>query len=252
VGYCSGLNLADEYVGELERFGDWKDNAIRLEGNAAWSLAVFFLTMWANHQEEDMDYPAFRPRRPRLMPQTPGFVVPYADTPMDGETVCADLLLQMITKAKRYCYLTTPYLVIDETLTAALCTAARSGVDVRIMTPHIPDKKVVFAVTQSNYPPLLEAGCRVFEYTPGFLHSKVVVADDLYASVGSCNLDYRSLYLQFENGVWLCGDPAVGAVKDDFLDTQRQCQEILLQDCQSVPLGIRLLHTVYRIFSPLF
>jgi cardiolipin synthase len=252
VGYCSGLNLADEYVGELERFGDWKDNAIRLEGNAAWSLAVFFLTMWATHREEDMDYPAFRPRRPRLMPQTPGFVVPYADTPMDGETVCADLLLQMITKAKRYCYLTTPYLVIDETLTAALCTAARSGVDVRIMTPHIPDKKVVFAVTRSNYPPLLEAGCRVFEYSPGFLHSKVVVADDLYASVGSCNLDYRSLYLQFENGVWLCGDPAVAGVKDDFLDTQRQCQEIFLQDCQSVPLFSRLLCTVYRIFSPLF
>ena len=137
------------------------------------------------------------------MSAAPGIVAPYADTPFPEDTICADLHLQMITKAKRYLYLTTPYLVIDETLSAALCTAARSGVDVRIMTPHIPDKKVVFAVTQSNYPTLLEAGARIFEFTPGFLHSKTVVADDLYASVGSCNLDYRSFYLQFENGVWM-------------------------------------------------
>ena len=122
-------------------------------------------------------------------------------------------------------------------LAAALCTAARSGVDVRILTPHIPDKKVVFAVTQSNYPVLLEAGVRIYEFTPGFLHSKTVVADDLYASVGSCNLDYRSFYLQFENGVWLCGDPAVFAVRDDFLLTLEVSQEITLDDGRTCRLG---------------
>ena len=183
---------------------------------------------------------------------TGGIVVPYTDTPNPADTVCADLHLQMITKAKRYLYLTTPYLAIDETITAALCTAARSGVDVRIMTPHIPDKKVVFAVTQSNYPVLLEAGARIYEFTPGFIHSKTVVADDLYASVGSCNLDYRSFYLQFENGVWLCGDPAVLSVRDDFLQTLEVCQEITLADCRTLPLFHRLLQSIYRLFAPLF
>lgn len=119
------------------------------------------------------------------------------------------------------------------------------------MLPHIPDKKVVFAVTQSNYPTLLEAGIRIYEFTPGFLHSKTVVADDLYASVGSCNLDYRSFYLQFENGVWLCGNPAVLSVRDDFLSTLEVCQEITPDDCRH-PLPYRIMQTIYRLFSPLF
>lgn len=251
TGFVSGLNLADEYIGRLVRFGVWKDNALLLRGPAVWSLAVFFLTMWDDHQPVPSDYARFRPK-PFPVSAAPGIVAPYADTPFPEDTICADLHLQMITKAKRYLYLTTPYLVIDETLSSALCTAARSGVDVRIMTPHIPDKKVVFAVTQSNYPTLLEAGARIFEFTPGFLHSKTVVADDLYASVGSCNLDYRSFYLQFENGVWMCGTPAVAGVRDDFLSTMDRCREITLADCRGRSPLTRLLHSVYRLFSPLF
>ena len=200
----------------------------------------------------DGDFRLFRPRTLPPLNTTGGIVVPYTDTPIPADTVCADLHLQMITKAKRYLSLTTPSLAIDETITSALCTAARSGVDVRIMPPHIPDKKVVFAVTQSNYPVLLEAGARIYEFTPGFIHSKTVVADDLYASVGSCNLDYRSFYLQFENGVWLCGDPAVLSVRDDFLQTLEVCQEITLADCRTLPLFRRLLQSIYRLFAPLF
>ena len=158
----------------------------------------------------------------------------------------------MIGKARRYLYLTTPYLIIDETMTAALCTAARSGVDVRLMTPHIPDKKVVFTVTRSNYPVLLEAGVRIFEFTPGFLHSKITVADDLYASVGSCNLDYRSFYLQFENGVWLCGSPTVAEIRDDFLRTMELCREADLTDFRQLSFFARLRNALYRLFSPLF
>ena len=251
TGFVSGLNMADEYIDRKERFGYWKDNALRLRGEAVWSLTVFFLTMW-DHQNPRSDFRLFRPRTLPPLNTTGGIVVPYTDTPNPADTVCADLHLQMITKAKRYLYLTTPYLAIDETITAALCTAARSGVDVRIMTPHIPDKKVVFAVTQSNYPVLLEAGARIYEFTPGFIHSKTVVADDLYASVGSCNLDYRSFYLQFENGVWLCGDPAVLSVRDDFLQTLEVCQEITLADCRTLPLFHRLLQSIYRLFAPLF
>lgn len=251
VAYASGLNLADEYVARKERFGYWKDNALRLEGEAVWSMAVFFLSMW-DHQNPRDTFRLFRPKAPAFPKETKGIVAPYADTPNAEDTVCADLHLQMITKAQRYLYITTPYLAIDETMTAALCTAARSGVDVRLMTPHIPDKKVVFQVTRSNYPVLLEAGARIFEFTPGFLHSKTVVADDLYASVGSCNLDYRSFYLQFENGVWLCGSPAVFSVRDDFLQTMEVCQEITLDDCRTRSLPKRVLQAIYRIFAPLF
>ena len=252
TGFVSGLNIADEYIDRLERFGYWKDNALLLRGQAVWSLSVFFLTMWDDHHTPRSDYDWFRPRELPPLEDVQGVVAPYADTPFPEDTVCADLHLQMITKAKNYLFLTTPYLVLDETISAALCTAARSGVDVRVMTPHIPDKKTVFAVTQSNYPTLLEAGVRIYEFTPGFLHSKTVVADDLYASVGSCNLDYRSFYLQFENGVWLCGTDSVEAVRDDFLETIPQCQEITLDDCRTQRPAKRLLTSLYRLFSPLF
>ena len=252
TGFVGGLNLGDEYVNRIKRFGYWKDNALRLRGEAAWSLSVLFLTMWDNITKGRTDYSLFRPKEFPAAALASGLVVPYADSPLAEDTLCADLFLQMITKAKRYLYLTTPYLSVDETILSALTTAARTGVDVRLMVPHIPDKKTVFAVTQSNYPPLLEAGVRVFEFTPGFIHSKTVVADDLYASVGSCNMDYRSLFLQFENGVWLCGDPAVVAVRDDFLEAQRHCQEIAMSDCENLSFFTKLKQSVYRMFSPLF
>ena len=251
TGFVSGLNLADEYVGRTERFGVWKDNALLLRGEAVWSLAVFFLTMWDDHDVKS-DYDWFLPRELPPLGNTGGLVAPYADTPFPEDTICADLLLLMIAKAKNYLFLTTPYLVLDETLTSALCTAARSGVDVRIMTPHIPDKKSVFAVTRSNYPTLMNAGVRIYEFTPGFLHSKVVVADDTYATVGSCNLDYRSFYLQFENGVWMCHTDAVEAVRDDFLDTIPLCQEFTPDDLRGRSVPRRLLTSLYRLFSPLF
>ena len=148
TGAVGGMNLADEYIGKKERFGEWKDNALLLRGEAVWSLVVFFLDMW--DRGEGADYDAFRPAALPPVNAAGGLVVPYADTPMPSDTICADLYLQMITKAKEYLYITTPYLIIDETMTAALSTAARSGVDVRILTPHIPDKKVVFQVTRSN------------------------------------------------------------------------------------------------------
>ena len=252
TGFVSGLNIADEYIARKERFGYWKDNALRLRGEAVWSLVVFFLAMWDDGQKEKSDYAWFRPQALPSSEAPRGLVVPYVDTPFSEDTVCADLHLLMIAKAKNYLYLTTPYLILDETLTAALRTAARSGVDVRIMTPHVPDKKAVFAVTQSNYASLLEAGVRIYEFTPGFLHSKTVVADDLYASVGSCNLDYRSFYLQFENGVWLCGTESVESVRGDFLDTIPLCQEIFPEDATPRNLWARLKRSLLRLFSPLF
>ncbi len=251
AGFVGGLNLADEYVGRLERFGVWKDNAVLLRGPAAWSLAVFFLAQWSDVTGEEVDADDFLPRAVPVQSGA-GIAVPYVDTPLDEDTVCAGLYQQMIGKATRYCYIMTPYLVIDETLSAALTTAARSGVDVRIITPHVPDKKVVFAVTRSHYPELLEAGVKIYEFSPGFCHAKTIVADDLYASVGSCNLDYRSLYLQFENGVWLCGGPAVEAVRWDFVTTLARCHLVTREDCERARLPKRLLTALYRLFSPVF
>jgi cardiolipin synthase len=251
VGFTGGINLADEYINQIERFGYWKDSALLIRGEAVWSLTVMFLHMWESIRHASIEYSRFRPESYAAMPQHTGFVQPYFDTPLATDTICADLHLQMFAKAKNYLYITTPYLVIDETIASVLHISARSGVDVRIMTPHIPDKKMVFSVTQSHYESLLKAGVRIYEFLPGFIHSKTVVADDLYASIGSCNLDYRSFYLQQENGAWLCGTPSVLAIREDFITSLSFCKEITLEDCQSIPFFTRLARSVLRMFSPL-
>ena len=249
VGFTGGINLADEYINEKEKHGHWKDTAVLLRGQGVQGLTEMFLELWQFTCQEKLHLCDFLPNESFL---APGFVQPYGDSPLDSCNLAENVYMQILNHARDYVYITTPYLAIDETITSALCIAARTGVDVRIMTPHIPDKKGVFAVTQSNYPVLLEAGARIFEFTPGFVHTKTMVADDLYASVGSCNLDYRSFYLQFENGVWLCGDPAVLSVRDDFLQTMEVCQEITLDDCRTLSFPRRIVQTVYRLFAPLF
>lgn len=250
VGFVGGLNMADEYANRIKRFGYWKDSALMLRGGAVWSLTVIFLCMWEFVREERVCYQDFRAEAPQIR-SCSGFVQPYADTPLDSEAVFATLCLQMITKAKKYLYLTTPYLIIDETIAMALFTAAKSGVDVRIMTPHIPDKPTVFEVTRSQYLSLLESGVKIYEFLPGFLHSKTMVSDDLCASVGSCNLDYRSFYLQFENGVWICDDPSVLAVRDDFLSMLPHCRQVRISDCKNVPVLRQAVRVILRMFSPL-
>ena len=164
-----------------------------------------------------------------------------------GETV----YLNLITKAKRYLYIMTPYLIVSHGVNTALCTAAKSGVDVRVMTPHVPDKKTIFEVTRAHYEPLLAAGVRIFEYTPGFLHAKSFVSDDLFATVGSVNLDYRSMFLQYEDGVWLCGGNTVLDVKADFLRTQEKCEEITLEKARSHSFPRQLFRAALRLFAPL-
>ena len=176
---------------------------------------------------------------------------PYADSPLDSEPVGETVYLNLISKAKDYIYVMTPYLIISDNLNTALCTAAKSGVDVRIMVPGIPDKKTVYEATQAHYEPLLEAGVRIFEYTPGFLHAKNVVSDDLYATVGTVNMDYRSLFLHFENGVWLCGGRTVLDVKADFLTTQKQCREVTLEQARDHYFPRLLFRSVLRLFAPL-
>lgn len=249
VAFTGGINMADEYINVKPRFGHWKDNAIRLEGDAVWSMTVSFLSMWDVTRKQEEDLLQYRPApTPR---GAVGYVQPYHDCPWDNEAVGQTVYLNLIGRAKRYVYITTPYLVIDSTLSMALGVAAKSGVDVRIITPSIPDKKTVFEVTQAYYKELLEDGVKIYEYTPGFIHGKVFVVDDRYATVGTVNLDYRSMFLHFENGVLLYDTPTVAEVRDDFLDTQDKSRTVTLDDCRRVPLYRRMIRGILRLFAPL-
>ena len=251
VAFTGGINLADEYINQKVRYGHWKDSAILVRGEAAWSMTVMFLTLWDYTREVgDENYDDFRPVwRERVEGQ--GFVQPYTDNPLDQEAVGQSVYLNLINRARRYVYITTPYLIVDDSMNTALCIAAKSGVDVRIMTPHIPDKKVVFEVTRAHYAPLLEAGVKIYEYTPGFVHAKNFAVDDKFGTVGTVNLDYRSLFLHFENGVWLCGDPTVRDIKADFLATLEQCQPVPLAESRALPWWRKAYRAVLRVFAPL-
>ena len=249
VAFTGGINMADEYINVKPRFGHWKDSAIRLEGDAVWSMTVSFLSMWDFTHSGEEHFTPFRPAPAGGGAQ--GYVQPYHDCPWDNEAVGQSVYLNLIYRAKEYIYITTPYLVIDYSLTVALTTAAKSGVDVRIITPHIPDKKTVFELTRSHYEELLEAGVKVFEYEPGFIHSKNFVVDGRFATVGTVNLDYRSMFLHFENGVLLYETPSVAAIREDFLDTQSKSLAITLEDCRSISLPHRLLRDLLRLFAPL-
>ena len=250
VGFTGGINLADEYINAHERFGHWKDSAILLEGDAVWSMTVMFLTMWDHCCGWDESFDRFRPPAAPVRPWT-GYVQPYTDTPLDRETVGQAVYLNMIAKAKKYIYITTPYLVIDVATNTALCNAAKSGVDVRSITPHIPDKRYVFEVTRAHYPPLLQAGVRIYEYTPGFIHAKNFVVDGRFATVGTVNLDYRSLFLHFENGVWLCEAPCIQDICRDFHETLKLCEPFSLRRFKHLNILLQLYRSILRLFAPL-
>lgn len=251
VGFTGGINLADEYINEKERFGHWKDSAIQVRGEAAWSMAVMFLTMWDyTTAKETESYEALRPEG-EFPEAATGYVQPYTDNPLDEEAVGQTVYLNLISRSKKYVYITTPYLILDDSMNTALCIAAKSGVDVRIMTPHIPDKKVVFELTRAHYSPLLEAGVKIYEYIPGFAHAKNFAVDDRYGTVGTINMDYRSLFLHFENGVILYNDPSILDIRDDFLSTLQQCHQVTLEQSRALPWWRKACRTVLKVFSPL-
>ena len=253
ISYTGGVNIADEYINKIHRFGYWKDTGIRLEGEASKNFTAMFLEMWDYIVGSESRFDSYLPDTSyaERIP-TQGYVQPYDDTPLDNENVGENVYLNMITRATRYVYIFTPYLILDQEMTVALCNAAKSGVDVRIVTPGIPDKKMVFLLTRSHYARLLENGVRIYEYTPGFLHAKCFVCDDEYATVGSVNLDYRSLYLHFECGVFLYQTPAVAQVYADMQETFAVSREVMIEDCRKKhPFGMRLLHALLRLIAPL-
>jgi len=263
TAFTGGLNLADEYINAVDRFGRWKDAAIMLEGEGAWPFTLIFLQMWnlqpstegspsaegapIAHDTYESLYP-WKESPCEVKPD--GYVQPYADSPVDEENVGEHVYIQIINKAKKYVYINTPYLVIDDSLLSALALAAKSGVDVRIITPHRWDKWIVAMTSRSYYRQLISAGIKVYEYTSGFNHGKTFVCDDAIATVGTTNLDFRSLYLHFECGVVLYHSGAIQAIKDDFLRTIPVSHEVTLQECARNAFQ-RIFLDVLRIFAPL-
>lgn len=253
VGFTGGINLADEYINAVEVHGHWKDGGVRLRGDAVWSLTVMFLAMWDFVCGKSEDFSRFRGDPQVLSAVFPdGFVQPYTDMPLDRENVGENVYLNLINRAQTSICITTPYLILDNETITALQTAAKSGVDVQIITPYVPDKKYVQFLTRSNYEALLRDGVRIYEYTPGFIHMKNCICDSKYAVVGTINFDYRSLYLHFECAAWMCNSKAVGQVQEDFEQTLALSREVTLDSMQQLGFFKRLLLSVLRVFSPLF
>ena len=254
TGFTGGINLADEYINQRKRFGRWKDTAVMLKGEGVWNMTAMFLYMWGivTRTDTSLDFGNYVPHRwhPNEFPGN-GYVQPFCDSPLDDEIVGENVYLNIINRAKNYVYICTPYLIIDNEMMTALCLAAKSGVDVRIMTPGIPDKKMVFLLTQSYYKQLLEAGVKIYEYQPGFLHAKSFVCDDKVGVVGTINLDYRSLYLHFEDGVWMYKNDVILDIRDDFTETLEYCDPIDLAFCQKRNIVVRAIQNVLRVFAPL-
>lgn len=252
VGFTGGFNIADEYINEKERFGYWKDTGVMLKGDAVWNLTTMFLITWnsiKNSKTEDV-----RKYMPSIdkdaLIEKEGYVQPYGDSPLDRENVSESVFLNMINGAQDYIYLTTPYLVIDNEMMTALLLAAKRGVDVRIITPGIPDKRYVYILTQSYYSQLVNGGVKIYQYNPGFVHAKSFVCDDKFAIVGTINMDYRSLYLHFECGVFFYGTLVVQEVKEDLLETMEYSTQQTYALTQK-RVAMRLMQAVLRVLAPL-
>lgn len=251
IGYTGGVNIADEYINETVKFGHWKDTGIRMEGEAVWELTKLFLVDFGLNEKEVLVaqnelYPA------QKSIAEPGYIIPFGDGPhpIYERRVGKGVIQNMLSGATRYAWMTSPYLIIDNDLCTDLENAALRGVDVRIIVPHIPDKQIIFSMTQSFYPRLMDAGAKIYEYEPGFIHAKSYLVDDAYAMIGTINLDYRSLVHHFENGVWMYRCEAVRALKMDMEDTLLKCIEVT-PEMLKTNLWQRVIRAVVRIVAPM-
>ena len=250
VAFTGGFNIADEYINKVERFGHWLDCGIKLEGEAVRSFTVMFINMWRFTEfKTTINIEQYLQEKSEVKSAS-GFVQPYSDGPFDDKYAAEGIYLQMINTARNYIYITSPYLVIDNTMIDALERAAKSGVDVRIICPKKWDKWYVHPVTQYYYKGLLKAGVKIYEYTPGFIHSKIFLSDDRFATVGTVNMDYRSFFFHFECGVWMSGTDSIKSIKDSILDTINKSEEILLDTWLRRPLKLRIKQFLLHLFAP--
>ena len=252
TGFTGGINLADEYINVKEKYGHWKDNGVKLVGEGVWNLTAMFMEMWNACSDAKLIPEKYKADvYPHDMPKNcEGFVQPYGDDPLDNENVGEDVYIEILSQAKKYVYIMTPYLILDDEMKRALVMAAKRGVDVRIVTPGIPDKKMVYRLTRANYLPLLAAGVKIYEYVPGFLHAKSFLCDDTVGVVGTINLDYRSLFLHFENAVWMYKVPALADLKKDMIETIEKSHIVYKENVHTKGLGA-VLDGMLRVMAPL-
>ena len=251
IGYTGGINLADEYINEIVKYGHWKDTAIRLEGEAVWELTRLFLVDFGiNVKKMPQTSQELYPVQPAISEK--GYIIPFGDGPhpIYERRVGKSVIQNMLAGATRYAWMTTPYLIIDNDLCTDIENAALRGVDVRIIVPHIPDKKLIFGMTRSFYPRLMAASVKIYEYEPGFIHAKSYLVDDEYAMIGTINLDYRSLVHHFENGVWMYNCESIKDLKADIADTLGVCIEVTPEMLKTNLLQ-RFIRAVVRIFAPM-
>ncbi|AMC92638.1 cardiolipin synthase [Erysipelothrix larvae] len=249
-GIVGGINIADEYINRIVRFGHWKDTAVLIEGEAVYSLTLMFLQFYRYYTGIAENPESYKYDFGRV-PEGNGYVQPFADAPTDGIDVGIEAHLNLINNAKEYLYIQTPYLIIGHEMIQALCIAAKRGVDVRILVPHIPDKKIVFQGTKSNYEVLLEHGVKIYEYTPGFVHSKTMVSDDKISIVGTTNMDFRSYYMHFECSLLFVDTQVVSACYEDFIKTLDVSHEVTYTEIRSTAFIVKLFRATVRIFSGL-
>lgn len=249
VAFTGGINLADEYINKVEKFGHWKDNAVMLKGSGVWGFTLMFLSMWNAFRPTDEDLSLFYPKGEYEAEQA-GFLQPFCDSPLDDELVGESVYINAINSAQRYIYIYTPYLIPDNELTTALSLAAKRGVDVKLIVPGVPDKKFVYALTKSYYGSLIRAGVKIYKYLPGFVHAKGFVADDIVACGGTVNLDFRSLYHHFECGCMFYNSPVVFEIKHDMTDTLKKCERVTKYQKFEGIIGSTY-HAVLRLIAPL-
>ncbi|CAM3719633.1 cardiolipin synthase [Erysipelothrix urinaevulpis] len=250
VGFVGGMNIADEYINIGSKYGHWKDTAVMIEGDAVHSLTLMFLQFYSYYSNTVEDPNDFKYTFEDLVPDD-GYVMPFADAPTDGFDVGADAHLSMISNAKKYVYIQTPYLIVGYDMLEALVLAAQSGVDVRIIVPGIPDKKIVNQVTKSNYEHLIKGGVKIYEYSPGFVHSKTLVADDEACLVGTTNMDFRSYYLHFECSILFLGGPVVEDAYQDIMDTLEVSHQVTQKELDETHFVITIIRSIAKIFSGL-
>ena len=254
TAFTGGVNLADEYINRKVRFGHWKDTAIMLKGDAVQSFTMMFLQMWNVTERQPEDYGKYAVPKDYEHPQSSdhsGFVLPYGDSPMDREQVGERVYLDILNQARSYVHIMTPYLILDDEMVNALSYAAKRGIDVKLIMPHIPDKKYAYMLARTFYPELTRAGVKIYEYTPGFVHAKVFVSDDEKAVVGTINLDFRSLYLHFECAAYIYRNPVVFDVERDFEETLKKCSLITMEDCKNYSWMGKKLGRLMRLIAPL-
>lgn len=249
TAFTGGVNLADEYINQKQRFGHWKDTAIMLKGDAVRSFTLMFLQMWNVDIRKAELYQNYL--LPLAKEQENGFVCAYGDSPFDGEYIGEQVYLEILNAAKEYVHIMTPYLILDNAMVRALSYAAKSGVETIIIMPHIPDKKYAYLLARTYYEELIKAGVQIYEYTPGFVHAKVFVSDNSRAVVGTINLDFRSLYLHFECAALMVDNPVIEDIEADFQKTLGKCQKITWEECKSYGIVKKVTGKFLRLLAPL-